>query len=75
MNSLLQSYPVRFLLVLAGTLFVMWLALFVFTGFGLLLLITLLVADRVAHYLGKVTVFFAVRNWTKNYKTFTEADV
>ena len=47
------------------TLLIMFVALFHLQGFGLLLIITLLVLDRVVSYINKVQVWFAMRAWRK----------
>ena len=64
MNYLL-TFTFRSVLIIAITLGIMIIALVYMPGFGLLLLITLLVLDRVAHYFNKVTVWFVLRAWRK----------
>ena len=68
MNYLLAgclNFTFRSVLIIAITLGIMIIALVYMQGFGFLLLITLLVLDRVAHYFNKITVWLAVRAWRK----------
>ena len=68
MNHLLAAcvnFTFRSVLIITITLAIMIVALVYMQGFGFLLLITLLVLDRVAHYFNKITVWLAVRAWRK----------
>ncbi len=63
MNNFLVSslrFTFRSAVIVAITLFVMFLALFYFHGFGILLLITLLVMERVAHYVRRLTTWWSL---------------
>jgi len=64
MNRILNN-TFNSVLVIGITLLIMFIALFYLQGFGLLLIITLLVMHHVARYVNKVTVWFALRAWRK----------
>ena len=66
MNYLLAvNFTFKSVVCIAITLLIMFVALFHLQGFGLLILITLLVLDRVAHYFNRATVWLALRAWRK----------
>jgi hypothetical protein len=65
MKSFAINFTFKSIMSIALTLLIMFVALFYLQGFGLLIIITLLVLDRVVSYINRAHVWFSVRAWRK----------
>lgn len=65
MKSFAINFTFKSMMSIALTLLIMFVALFYLQGFGLLIIITLLVLDRVVSYINRAHVWFSVRAWRK----------
>ena len=65
MKSFAINFTFKSIISVALTLLIMFVALFYLQGFGLLIIITLLVLDRVVSYINRAHVWFSVRAWRK----------
>ena len=65
MKSFAINFTFKSIISIALTLLIMFVALFYLQGFGLLIIITLLVLDRVVSYINRAHVWFSVRAWRK----------
>ena len=65
MKSFAINFTFKSFISVALTLLIMFCALVYLQGFGLLIIITLLVLDRVVSYINRAHVWFSVRAWRK----------
>lgn len=65
MKSFAINFTFKSIVCIALTLLIVFVALFYLQGFGLLIIITLLVLDRVVSYINRAHVWFSVRAWRK----------